>query len=86
MNENMERLQQTWLQDRSDLSRAVVREKVQALDYAVGSLVEVKLYDGRTLQATVKRIDETVAGKKVGIAYESCALTVNATQIVRVLK
>lgn len=55
--------------------------------YIVGSRVIAQLYDGRQIEATVKRIDETVAGRKVSIQPDRCmVLYVNAAQIVRVLK
>jgi hypothetical protein len=54
--------------------------------YAVGSRVIARLYDGRQVEATVKRIDETVAGRKVSIAFGPCAFKISAEQIVRVLK
>jgi hypothetical protein len=54
--------------------------------YGVGSLVLVRLHDGRTFQAQVKQIVDSVAGRKVHIFAHAMALKVRAEQIVKVLE
>jgi hypothetical protein len=54
--------------------------------YGVGSLVLVKLHDGRTFQAQVKQIVDSVAGRKVHISAHAIALKVSAEQIIKVLE
>jgi hypothetical protein len=54
--------------------------------YQVGSRVMVRLFDGRELAAHIKRIDETVARRKVHVRILFMALKLNAEQIIEVLE
>jgi hypothetical protein len=49
----------------------------------VGSTVFVRLYDGREVEAKVTAIVDSVAGRKVHIAYGFIALKVEPEQIIR---
>ena len=55
-----------------------VKKQVQ-----VGSTVLVRLYDGREVEAKVTRIVDSVAGRKVHIAYGLIALKIDPEQIIR---
>ena len=48
--------------------------------------VHVRLYDGRVVVGKVCSVEETVAGTKVRIVSGDCLLTVNADQIVAVVR
>jgi hypothetical protein len=54
--------------------------------YEVGSRVIIRLFDGRELPGAIKRIDETVAGRKVHVRVLFMALKLNAEQIIEVLE
>lgn len=54
-------------------------------EYHTGSKVIVRLFDGRELPGVVKRIEETVAGRKVHVHVGHMALKLDATQIIKVL-
>jgi hypothetical protein len=43
----------------------------------VGSTVVVRLYDGREVEATITKIVDSVAGRKIHIAYGLIALKIN---------
>jgi hypothetical protein len=47
----------------------------------IGSTVVVRLYDGREVEAKVTRIVDSVAGRKVHIAYGLIALKIDPEQI-----
>jgi hypothetical protein len=49
----------------------------------IGSTVVVRLYDGREVEAKVTAIVDSVAGRKVHIAYGLIALKIDPEQIVR---
>ena len=49
----------------------------------VGSTVVVRRYDGREVEAKVTRIVESVAGRKIHIAYGLIALKIDPEQIIR---
>ena len=49
----------------------------------VGQTVLVRLYDGREVEAKVTRIVDSVAGRKVHIAYGLIALKIDPEQIIR---
>jgi hypothetical protein len=49
----------------------------------VGSSVVVRLYDGREVEAKITKIIDSVAGRKVHIAFGVFALMVTETQIIR---
>jgi hypothetical protein len=54
--------------------------------YEVGSRVMVRLFDGRELPGAIKRIDETVAGRKIHVHVLFMSLKLNAEQIIKVLE
>jgi hypothetical protein len=54
--------------------------------YQVGSRVMVRLFDGRELSGAIKRIEDTVAGRKVHVHILFMALKLNAEQIIKVLE
>jgi hypothetical protein len=47
----------------------------------VGSTVIVCLHDGREVEAKIKKIVDSVVGRKVHIAFGASALIVDETQI-----
>jgi hypothetical protein len=49
----------------------------------VDSTVVVRLYDGREVEAKVTAIVDSVAGRKVHIAYGLIALKIDPEQIIR---
>jgi hypothetical protein len=49
----------------------------------VGSTVVARLYDGREVEAKVTAIMDSVAGRKVCIAYGFIALKIDPEQIIR---
>jgi hypothetical protein len=55
-------------------------------DYQRGSIVDVKLHSGETVRAEVKAIRDTVAGRKVHVAFGERTALVDSGQIVRVVK
>jgi hypothetical protein len=50
---------------------------------AVGSIVLVRLHDGREVEAKVTRIVDSVAGRTVHIAFGPYAFKVDEKQIVK---
>jgi hypothetical protein len=52
---------------------------------AVGTAVTVRLHDGREVAAKITKIVDSVAGRKVQIAFGAFALIVEATQVVKIL-
>jgi hypothetical protein len=52
----------------------------------VGSTVLVRLHDDREVEAKVTKIVDSVAGRKVHIAFGVFALIVDTTQIIRELQ
>jgi hypothetical protein len=55
-----------------------VRKQIQ-----IGSTVVARLYDGREVEAKVTAIVDSVAGRKVHIAYGLVALKIDPEQVVR---
>lgn len=55
-------------------------------EYKVGSVVQVKLFNGTVLEGTVKAIHETVAGRRVSIHSGFMALKLRAEQIIKVVR
>jgi hypothetical protein len=51
--------------------------------FQVGSTVVVRLYDGREVEAKVTAVVDSVAGRKVHIAYGLIALKIDPEQIIR---
>jgi hypothetical protein len=49
----------------------------------IGATVLVRLYDGREVEAKITKIIDSVAGRKVHIAFGVFALIVTETQIIR---
>jgi len=58
-----------------------LREQIQ-----IGSTVVARLYDGREVEAKVTRIVDSVAGRKVHIAFGAFALIVEETQIIKEMR
>ena len=58
-----------------DLTR---RKQIQ-----IGSTVVARLYDGREVEARILQIVDSVAGRKVHIAYGLIALEIDPEQIIR---
>ena len=58
-----------------DLTR---RKQIQ-----IGSTVVARLYDGREVEARILQIVDSVAGRKVHIAYGLIALKIDPEQIIR---
>jgi hypothetical protein len=54
------------------------------MDYKIGSIVTVRLHDGREAVAKVTAIVDSVAGRKVHVLFGASALKVRPSQIVRV--
>jgi hypothetical protein len=54
--------------------------------YRHGSTVRVKLFDGRTVEAKVCYMEDTVDGRKVTIIHDNVVNRVDAEQIVKVMK
>ena len=52
----------------------------------VGSAVLVRLHDDREVEAKVTKIADSVAGRKVHIAFGSFALIVDETQIIKEMR
>jgi hypothetical protein len=57
--------------------------KVKTKQIDVGSTVLVRLHDGREVEAKITRIVDSVAGRKVCIAYGLIALKIDPEQIIR---
>ena len=55
-----------------------MRKQVQ-----VGSTVVARLYDGREVEARITKIVDSVAGRKIHIAYGLIALKIDPEQIIR---
>jgi hypothetical protein len=51
----------------------------------VGSAVLVRLHDDREVEAKVTKIVDSVAGRRVHIAFGAFALIVNEAQVIRTL-
>jgi hypothetical protein len=49
----------------------------------IGSTVVVQLFDGRKVQAVVKAMQESVAGKTIQIAFGSCTAKIGVEQILK---
>ena len=49
----------------------------------VGSIVVVRLYDGREVEAKITKIVDSVAGRKIHIAYGLIALKIDPERIIR---
>ena len=49
----------------------------------IGSIALVRLHDGREVEAKVTKIVDSVAGRKVDIAFGAFALIVDEDQIIR---
>jgi predicted DNA-binding protein (MmcQ/YjbR family) len=60
------------------VSPSEMRKQIQ-----VGSIVVVRLYDGREVEAKITAIVDSVAGRKVRIAYGLIALKIDPEQIIR---
>jgi hypothetical protein len=58
-----------------------VRKQIQ-----VGSTVVARLYDGREVEAKVTAIVDSVAGRKVHIAYGLIALKIDPEQIIKTVQ
>jgi hypothetical protein len=54
-------------------------------EYGVGSVIEVKLFDARIVQAKVKNISETAAGRKIRIAFEQRSSLIYPSQVLGVV-
>ena len=52
----------------------------------VGSAVLVRLHDDREVEAKVTKIADSVAGRKVHIAFGASALIVDETQIIKEMR
>jgi hypothetical protein len=52
----------------------------------VGSIVVARLYGGREVEAKITAIVDSVAGRKVHIAFGAFALMVEETQIIREMR
>ena len=52
----------------------------------VGSTVTARLHDGREVEAKARKIVDSVAGRKVNIAFGAFALIVKEAQIIRTLE
>ncbi len=52
----------------------------------VGSAVLVRLHDDREVEAKVTKIADSVAGRKVHIAFGAFALIVDETQIIKEMR
>jgi hypothetical protein len=48
----------------------------------LGSIVRVKLYDGRIVEGEVKAIFDTTSGRKIRILCDQRLLTVKAEQVI----
>jgi hypothetical protein len=55
-----------------------VRNQIQ-----VGSTVLVRLHDGREVEAKITKIVDSVAGRKVHIAFGAFALIIDEVQVIR---
>ena len=49
----------------------------------VGSTVLVRLHDGREVEAKITKIADSVAGRKVHIAFGAFALIIDEVQVIR---
>src|ERR1700733_1503396 len=71
-------LQVLYINFSKSLTNQSLRKNIQ-----VGSTVVVRLYDGREVEAKITKIIDSVAGRKVHIAFGVFALVVRETQIIR---
>ena len=49
----------------------------------IGSTVVARLYDGREVEAKITKIVDSVAGRKIHIAYGLIALKIDPEQVIR---
>jgi hypothetical protein len=54
--------------------------------FQVGSTVVARLYDGREVEAKVTAVVDSVAGRKVHIAYGLIALKIDPEQIIKTVQ
>jgi hypothetical protein len=52
----------------------------------VGSTVVARLYDGREVEAKMTKIVDSVAGRKIHIAYGLIALKIDPEQIIKTVR
>jgi hypothetical protein len=56
------------------------------MDYNVGSRIQVRLYNGKIVEAEITAITDQSTGRKIQIVYDNVSTSINPAQITEILE